>query len=161
MADDPKKIAAEKQKLAAQKAKIKAEKLHQKRMENDAKYRHDYEIESKKQWRETRRENSAKEQEILDQKAINERNWTDMREKDLHEATKKRIEAEDAYRAELNESKAERSKAGELAEKFQKEKEQASQGADQVALEKQLDKLGGVLGSNSTCLLYTSPSPRD
>lgn len=150
MADDPKKIAAEKQKLAAQKAKIKAEKLHQKRMENDAKYRHDYEIESKKQWRETRRENSAKEQEILDQKAINERNWTDMREKDLHEATKKRIEAEDAYRAELNESKAERSKAGELAEKFQKEKEQASQGADQVALEKQLDKLGGVLGSNST-----------
>ena len=51
MADDPKKIAAEKQKLAAQKAKIKAEKLHQKRMENDAKYRHDYEIESKKQWR--------------------------------------------------------------------------------------------------------------
>ena len=150
MADDPKKIAAEKQKLAAQKAKIKAEKLHQKRMENDAKYRHDYEIESKKQWRETRRENSAKEQEILDQKAINERNWTDMREKDLHEATKKRVEAEDAYRAELNESKAERSKAGELAEKFQKEKEQASQGADQVALEKQLDKLGGVLGSNST-----------
>ena len=150
MADDPKKIAAEKQKIAAQKAKIKAEKLHQKRMENDAKYRHDYEIESKKQWRETRRENSAKEQEILDQKSVNERNWTDMRAKDLHEATKKRKEAEDAYRADLNESKAERSKAGELAEKLQQEKESVGKSADAVALEKQLDKLGGVLGSNST-----------
>ena len=151
IADKLKAVADAKDKLAKQKAKdqrakAKAEQKHQKLMETDAKYAHDYQIASTKKWREDRFRNATAEQEILDQKAINERKFGDVREKNLHDATKARQKNEDSYATELAESRAERSRSGKLAAKFAKEKAATSKEVDGANLEKQLEKMNGIFG---------------
>lgn len=136
-----------KKKAKDQKDKAKAERLHQKRMETDAKYAHDFQIASTKKWRETRINNAASEQEILDQKAINERKYGDVQEKNLHDATKARQKNEEDFATSIAEGRAERSKAGQLADQFKKEKETASTGADQVKTEDKLKDLNSLFGS--------------
>ena len=136
-----------KKKAKDQKDKAKAERLHQKRMETDAKYAHDFQVASTKKWRETRINNAASEQEILDQKAINERKYGDVQEKNLHDATKARQKNEEDFATSIAEGRAERSKAGQLADQFKKEKETASTGADQVKTEDKLKGMNSFLGS--------------
>ena len=135
------KLEREKKKKAADAAerkdiakKKKAEETHQKNMETNEKYAHDFKIASTKQWRETRIDNAAKEQTILDDKAKNDRKYSDVQEKNLADATKSRQKNEEDFATGIAESRAERSKAGELAEKLTKDKEGMSRTADDGSL---------------------------
>lgn len=136
-----------KKKAKDQKAKTRAEKKHLKMMETDAKYAHDFQVASTKKWRETRINNAAAEQDILDQKAVNERKYGDVQEKNLHDATKARQKNEEDFATSIAEGRAERSKSGQLADQFKKEKETASTGADQVKTEDKLKGMNSFLGS--------------
>ena len=145
------KLEREKKKKAADAAerkdiakKKKAEETHQKNMETNEKYAHDFKIASTKQWRETRIDNAAKEQTILDDKAKNDRKYSDVQEKNLADATKSRQKNEEDFATGIAESRAERSKAGELAEKLTKDKEGMSRTADDGSLGIQIKAMKSV-----------------